>query len=256
MNDNMKNKLREARDIFSLDEYPGNFFEQINHEKFFYEQNFFLFKEPLGSKESGFIHYKETGLCIICINYSRSLGHQNFTLAHEIGHWLLHTGRNFDDTYNNLSNYKDSIEKEANEFASELLYPNYLLDLDHKEALENNYFNSNKRKELAVFIDEICHRYVISFEFALRKLLYKNNQGSNNQLKKVRKEIEKALGGKISKYFERDFYCVNYENDWYQRNKLPYDIINKLNEKRLSENKISFPTSESLHLKYNVGGDR
>ncbi len=37
----------------------------------------------------------------------------------------------------------------------------------------------------------------------LRKLLYKNRQAK--KYKTIRKEIEKAIGGKVSEVFEKDF---------------------------------------------------
>ena len=49
----------------------------------------------------------------------------------------------------------------------------------------------------------------------LRKLLYKNRQVK--QYNSIRKEIEKAIGGKVSEVFEKDFYSVNEELPRYQR---------------------------------------
>ena len=54
---------------------------------------------------------------------------KRFVLAHELGHILLHSNKDatFSDDYNTLEAYKyGSQEKEANDFASELLMPSNL----------------------------------------------------------------------------------------------------------------------------------
>lgn len=63
---------------------------------------------------------------IATVNPSSSRGRERFSVAHEIGHWLLHWGQSFrcraDDI---VENYSTDIrrEKEADEFASHLLMP-------------------------------------------------------------------------------------------------------------------------------------
>lgn len=60
------------------------------------------------------------------VSPSSSRGRERFSVAHEIGHWLLHRGKSFrcraDDI---VQNYSADIwlEKEADEFASHLLLP-------------------------------------------------------------------------------------------------------------------------------------
>ncbi len=81
--------------------------------------------DPKYSSISGFINAKKNRLYV---NSADSPGEQNFTIAHELGHFLLdHTNRN---DYSNLL-YKQlspdletsPIEKEANLFAFNLLIP-------------------------------------------------------------------------------------------------------------------------------------
>lgn len=63
---------------------------------------------------------------IATVSPSPSRGRERFSVAHEIGHWLLHRGRSFrcraDDI---VQNYGADIrpEKEADDFASHLLMP-------------------------------------------------------------------------------------------------------------------------------------
>lgn len=65
------------------------------------------------------------GKWIMCINSSHNPKRQRFTMAHELGHYILHKGKNieFVDTTFFRSDEKDSIEYNANEFASRLLMP-------------------------------------------------------------------------------------------------------------------------------------
>ena len=53
---------------------------------------------------------------------------QRFTLAHEIGHFLMHRSQgDFHDTTEDMSDYQSELELEANLFASSLLIPGTLL---------------------------------------------------------------------------------------------------------------------------------
>lgn len=65
------------------------------------------------------------GKWIMCINSSHNPKRQRFTMAHELGHYILHRGKNieFVDTTFFRSDEMDSIEYSANEFASRLLMP-------------------------------------------------------------------------------------------------------------------------------------
>lgn len=66
------------------------------------------------------------GNAIATISPSSSRGRERFSVAHEIGHWLLHRGKSFrcraDDIVQNYS-ADIRLEKEADEFASHLLMP-------------------------------------------------------------------------------------------------------------------------------------
>ncbi|AUQ49920.1 hypothetical protein PhaeoP83_01646 [Phaeobacter inhibens] len=80
-----------------------------------------------------------SGLCDfnaarIYVNRDDSTERQTFTMAHELGHWLLHRDIfiNDPDAYPVLPRFakpdsKNPLEKEANKFAACLLVPNRLL---------------------------------------------------------------------------------------------------------------------------------
>lgn len=59
---------------------------------------------------------------IIYINRNRSLAHQRFTMAHELGHYFMGHGPRPRDTLEQLRR-RDPIEFSANRFAAELLMP-------------------------------------------------------------------------------------------------------------------------------------
>ncbi len=65
------------------------------------------------------------GKWIMCINSRHNPKRQRFTMAHELGHYILHRGKNieFVDATFFRSDEMDSIEYNANEFASRLLMP-------------------------------------------------------------------------------------------------------------------------------------
>ena len=59
----------------------------------------------------------------ISINKTLAPRGQHFTLAHEIGHAVLHQNESFVDYRKNITDPSSQKEKEANYFASELLMP-------------------------------------------------------------------------------------------------------------------------------------
>lgn len=71
-------------------------------------------------KFDGISFFTDKGFPVIVINKSFSNDRKRFTIAHELGHILLHNESNFP-----VSEFRDDKikEKEANEFASEFLMP-------------------------------------------------------------------------------------------------------------------------------------
>lgn len=249
MTRNIFEAVNSAREFFEIEDYPGDFFSRLDKVDYTNKYGILLFKEDI-DKLSGFIGYGANDLAVICINYKRTYGHQNFTLAHELGHWFLHKGVSISDDDGVLGYSSDKVEQEANEFAGELLYPEELLMQDYSFATQQGLFLASNRKELGKYIDRLCCKYCLSYEMVLRKLLYKVGQA--NQYSSIRKEIEKAIGGKVSKVFERDFYSVNEELPRYQRFVKPYlELENKV-DKLVTEGKIGKATGESIKLRSGV----
>lgn len=243
----IEEKIKKAREFFEIKEFPKNLLEHLEDIDYIHKYNLLIFKENLGSL-SGFIGYGDNDLTVICINYCRSLGHQNFTLAHEIGHWFLHKGQAITDSQQNMFNIKDIKENQANEFASELLYPKRLILSDCSELKRKDLFKMNKRVELAEEIDKICHKYCLSFDMVLRKMLYK--AGIYNY-KKIRNEIESKIG-KVSDYFDHDFYVVNHNSKYYKKYQYPYNMMKEYVIELKNENKIGEATAESILYKNGI----
>lgn len=82
-------------------------------------------KEQMASNISGYFKY-EDGKWIIGINASHHPNRQNFTLAHELGHYMLHKAKNVnivDTTLFRNNDKTNTIEYMANDFAAKLLMP-------------------------------------------------------------------------------------------------------------------------------------
>jgi Zn-dependent peptidase ImmA (M78 family) len=80
--------------------------------------------EQMKPNESGYFR-NGNGKWIIGVNQLHHRNRQKFTLAHELGHYILHKDKNVDivDTTFFRNNETDSIEYMANEFAAKLLMP-------------------------------------------------------------------------------------------------------------------------------------
>lgn len=99
-----------------------------------------VLREPLGKDVSGLL-MRTDDATVLAVNSDRHPRRQRFTIAHELGHLLLHPGRTYtvDSTVrlnwrNDLSSLATSTEEiQANAFAAELLMPAKLL----KQAIDN-----------------------------------------------------------------------------------------------------------------------
>lgn len=114
---------------------------------------------------SGMIH-KDGNHTMIAINEKESYQRQRFTLAHEIGHLVLHSeildGPHIDGSFNQKL-YRDgrsrggheTIEREANRFAAELLMPEELIIESVKKL--DFYFDPEQGAP-----DELAEEYGVS----------------------------------------------------------------------------------------------
>lgn len=111
---------------------------------------------------SGFISRQQDGVVVIGINTFHHSHRQRFTLAHELGHLCLHTGKalyvdhvpRFRDVKSSQAVEPEEIE--ANLFASELLMPEDLLTRDI-QAMKDDLITRDA-------IDKLAKRYRVSPE--------------------------------------------------------------------------------------------
>lgn len=237
MNELILNKVQYARDLFSIENFPGNFFELIcgsvnDIEKY----HILIFRKHLG-KLDGFISY-ESNYTYIGVNQVHPIGRQNFTLAHEIGHMLLHNGKSFcDDNVFSSNKY----ETEASNFASELLYPSKSVENDTRYINENDLFN-DKYEELACFINELCHKYVLSFDAVLRRIVYYND--INLSVNGIKSKIKKKLGKSFSN-LDTSFYLT--QNEEYKKDIEATNLyLINLVEMAVKEHNISVTTGQEI----------
>lgn len=85
--------------------------------------------QPMQGDESGSLKKdKKTGEWIITVNSLHHPNRQRFTIAHELGHYIKHSGLNdtFEDKVFFRNGETNNLEIEANRFAAELLMPEIL----------------------------------------------------------------------------------------------------------------------------------
>lgn len=84
-----------------------------------------LISESMSDNMSGKINYDfNRNKYIISVNKEHHSNRQRFTVAHELGHYILNHGNKIDTLYQDMN---DSDEIEANKFADELLMPSGVL---------------------------------------------------------------------------------------------------------------------------------
>lgn len=79
------------------------------------------------NKASGW--YRNNGIPTIIYNTAESKVRQRFTIAHELGHHVLDHGPRPRDTISAFEDPYDPYEIEANQFAAELLMPDFALKI-------------------------------------------------------------------------------------------------------------------------------
>lgn len=87
-----------------------------------------LIYESMPDNMSGKINYDfSKNKYIIAVNKNHHPNRQRFTVAHELGHYILNHGNKEDTLYRDKDGMYEPDEIEANEFAAELLMPSGVL---------------------------------------------------------------------------------------------------------------------------------
>ncbi|MDC9714656.1 MAG: ImmA/IrrE family metallo-endopeptidase [Gammaproteobacteria bacterium] len=148
----------------------------------------------------GFSLYYEI-LPIIVIKKQTSLGAQTFTLMHELAHLLLHRESAIDNG-EDFCNYQGK-EKEANEFAGNLLIPDgFLTQIDIEQVLklqaqEYNSFFEKYRKLWSVSNTAILVRLLINEKISQEH--YQNYV--NYQEEQLKREANQVGSGSIPRIY-------------------------------------------------------
>ena len=117
-----------------------------------------IFIDSLEGDLSGFL-YRDKEEAVIGVNSHHSQTRQNFTIAHELGHLLLHDQEQLHVDHefrvrlrNDVSSQgTDEAEREANLFAASLLMPEHFIERDLEDEvyidfLDDDFFQALARK--------------------------------------------------------------------------------------------------------------
>ncbi len=120
--------------------------------------------EPLDGELSGMVHRGNEGTAVIGVNSLHPPRRNRFTIAHEIGHLVLHDDElHVDDPlpvgYRNRKSAMavDPKEIEANQFAAELLMPEHLLRSDLAKKGRSTPMTDSE-------IEQLADRYEVSIQ--------------------------------------------------------------------------------------------
>ena len=123
--------------------------------------------ENMEITKSGSLSYID-GKWIMCINSNHNVKRQRFTMAHELGHYMLHKNKNleFVDTTFFRSDDMESIEYMANEFASRLLMP----EEDVRKLIDENKIKNIGDLALKFNVSSAAMKYrVVSLGYKIKE---------------------------------------------------------------------------------------
>ncbi len=176
-----------------------------------------LVRYPLDESAGLGFSLKKKDDIIIFTNSSSRLSREIFTLAHEIGHALLHldTDQRFLDNDSTVSeNTTEQKEKEANYFAACLLMP----DDDVRRFVDLELPEFEDKGLSSLDIARIMSEFGVSFEMALNRL---NSLGIIDSSQKDRLDNERAqrrvgnllksVGGNASLNISSGAMCIPHE---------------------------------------------
>lgn len=128
-----------------------------------------LMRYPLGNEETLGFTLKRDEDIIIFTNTCARLSREIFTLAHELGHAVLHMefGKSFlDDDITISGKSTDEMEQEANYFAACLLMPSECVE----RFLDLEILDFEKRGLAAMDIARMMSEFSVSFDTVLNRL--------------------------------------------------------------------------------------
>ena len=128
-----------------------------------------LIRYPLGEGQDLGFALKRDNDIVIFTNTSSRLSREIFTLAHELGHVILHLDNAasfIDNSVTTSGRTTDSIEQEANYFAASLLMP----DDEVRKFFDLELEDYKKNGLSAMDIARLMSEFNVSFDMALNRL--------------------------------------------------------------------------------------
>lgn len=201
--------------------------------------NYKIIRFPLGENaDLGFALKKDEDV-IVFTNSSNRLSREIFTLAHEIGHIVLHMDGRQPFVDNNVTmseRNEDEKEKEANYFAACLLMP--LDEVEKYLDLELSDFEKNGLT--AMDIARMMSEFNVSYETVLNRLDYLGKINSEQKLRLDTERMEKrvgnllkSIGGNARLNMASNIIAIPYEYiDYviynYNHNAVPKETLEKV----------------------------
>lgn len=198
-----------------------------------------LLRYPLGENADLGLTVKKDNDVIIFTNTCSRLSREIFTLAHELGHVILHLeGDNsfIDDNVTINGRSTDEKEQEANYFAACLLMP--ADDVDRFIDLEIQDFHKNGLS--AMDITRIMSEFNVSFDMALNRLESLAVINQNQKLCLDNERIEKRVGNLLrsvggnarlntpSNEIDIPYEYIDYVIYNYNHNAVPEETLEKV----------------------------
>ncbi len=198
-----------------------------------------LLRYPLGEEaDLGFALQRDNDIVIFTNTCSR-LSREIFTLAHEIGHVILHMESKFsfiDDAVTISGRDTNEKEQEANYFAACLLMP--ADDVDKFLDLELEDFERNRLT--AMDIARIMSEFNVSFDMALNRLENLGKIDNNEKIWLDNERNEKRVGNLLrsvggnarlnaaSMDIDIPYEYIDYVIYNYNHKAIPYETLEKV----------------------------
>lgn len=203
--------------------------------------NYKLLRYPLGpNADLGFALKKEEDI-IIFINSSIRLSREIFTLAHEIGHIILHfrEKESFIENNGTIAGYSDDEkEQEANYFAACLLMPS-----DEVERFIDLELPDFEKQGLSsVDIARLMSEFNVSYDVVLNRLESLGKIDGKQKMRLATERTEKRVGNllqsiggnaKLNTAGEEiviPYEYINYTINNYNHNLIPLETLEKVLE--------------------------
>ena len=114
--------------------------QEINLEVIAWDNDALIKVRPLSGCEARIVGNGNKG--IISINAESGQPRQRFSAAHELGHWMLHRGESFMCRSEDIGNPQGNTsqkEREADNFAADLILPHYMLRQSVKQFAKMDF---------------------------------------------------------------------------------------------------------------------